>query len=144
MKKLAFFLTLALGLSVFAQQRQELVSLTCTGANGLKLSVNSRSKIVNTELGGFKKQFETNRTVFTHKGTFASISRITLGQLGAANAYVYDIYLKSIPKRGVKSEMTGVIGHTVHAVGFVPGSGPFPWPVAFVPTTTVNCNVLTK
>jgi hypothetical protein len=134
--------TLLISLSAHAE-RQQLLALSCTGANGLELQLTPNSKIVKTKLGYAKKNFETNRLVFI-SGSKAKLTRITLGRVGADSLYVYDIYLSQAPKPGQKATLLGVIGKSVYSAVMTPVGGMVPVPVGFIPSTTVNCNILTK
>jgi hypothetical protein len=142
--KLLVLVISTLLISISAQaERQELLALSCTGANGLELKLTPNSKVVTTKMGYAKKNFETNRIVFI-TGTEAKLTRITLGRVGSDNLYVYDIYLSQAPKPGQKATLMGVIGKSVYSAVLAPVGGFVPVPVGFVPSTTVNCNILTK
>ncbi|MFN8845339.1 MAG: hypothetical protein ACK5V3_10330 [Bdellovibrionales bacterium] len=134
--------TLLISFSAHAE-RQELLALSCTGANGLELQLAPNSKLVKTKMGYAKRNFETNRIVFI-SGAEAKLTRITLGRVGSDNFYIYDIYLSQAPKPGQKTTLVGVIGKSVYSTVLSPMGGLVPVPVGFVPSTTVNCNILTK
>lgn len=127
--------------SAFAD-RQELVLLSCVGTNGLVLEFEAGSKLVSTKLGLFSKTFETNGTVFISDD--AKMTRIALGLVGAPHAYVYDIYLANAPVRKHQQTLNGVIGHSVYGLVVAPGGGPVPFPLGFVPSTDLTCDILTK
>ena len=143
MKLLALTLTTLL-ISLSAQaERQELLALSCTGANGLEMKLAPNSRVVKTKIGYAKKNFETTGLVLV-TGTEVKLTRITLGQVGNPNSYVYDIYLSHAPKPGQKASLNGVVGKSVYGVALSPEGGYVPVPVGFVASTAVNCNILTK
>lgn len=143
MKNAIAIILLFCSLSALADQ-QSLVALSCSGSNGLRLKLDSSSDIVETKLGIFTKNFETNRTVFLYESNGKSVARVALGLVNASNAYVYDIYLAGHPTKGQNNTMKGVIGHTVYNVVFAPGGGPVPLPIGFVPSTSLNCVLSTE
>lgn len=143
MKTILSVLLLTLSTKAFALQHQ-LVALTCTGANGLQLSVRSDSNNVRTEWGTLVKDFETNRVVSIYNQKDFSLTRVVLGLKGKPNVYAYDIYLSKTPVRGQKTTLKGVIGKTVNTIVFPKLGSAVPVPVGFVTSTSLNCVILTK
>lgn len=128
-----------------ASQRQDLVSLYCTGANGLEIALEAGSSLVETRLGLYRKNFESNRQVFIYEKNGIRITRIALGRVGASHSYVYDIYLADVPAPGVVASFEGVIGKTIYgAVVFPVYPAPVPVPLGFVASTSLQCSLLTE
>lgn len=144
MKHLLVLLSFCFSISAFALEQQELVQLSCTGANGLTLDLTSESNQVFTELRGFKKTYQSDRVVRIHNFTGQDVARIILSRLNAPNVFEYDIYLERKPTKGEFETLKGVIGHSVYTVVFPPFLAPVPMPVGFVPSTAVSCFILTK
>jgi hypothetical protein len=134
MKNVLLALSLCFSVPAFAEYKS-LEALSCTGANGLELrmTASSGSSIsISTRIGDFTKEFSSPGLVQIFQSNSTHYSHIRMiGAEYTVSSPVYELHLIGAPTARKPTTLKGGIGR-------VENSG------AYMPSTTVTCNILVK